>query len=885
GVCWSTSQNPINSDSKTSDGTGTGSFTSSITDLTANTTYYMRSYAINSAGTGYGNQVSFTTLAPSDTTPPTAPTYKSSAPSTNTWTNDNTVTVSWNAGTDSESGVAGYSYVFDTSASTVPDNTVETAQTQITGPALPDGGSHYFHIRTVDRAGNASTALHTGPFKIDTLPPTGSITVNSNAASTSSQSVILSISAADSGSGLSQMAFSNDNVNWSSPVPYAASADWTLSSGLGIKTVYARFSDILGNRTSISITDSITLESVPGPNTPTGLRATSGSHAVTLQWDEPLSPETEGYHIYRSDAENGFYVQLTSDPHYNPDYNENERKWYQVFTDENLINGLEYWYKITAVSSGSESDATAPVSAVPAALIGGDFRLELMETSGMVAAGDSIVFHITVIGEDRFAEAVSLSATGSLPSGISKTFTGNPVKPTGMAALRLDIPYSAAPGDYTFTINGISENRSHHSKCGLKIVNIAIGQGRITALPQKESYRLGEKAEIYGQLLPWQVSGTAVTVQVRKSGELQWTSSPAVIGENSAFRFSYLPQQTGEYEVRASWVGNAYVAACESEISAFTVTRGKSEIRVTTSDENPPEPGDTVSIGIELSSPYEGEPLYFEILKPGLNVPETVEGLFTQSQGKRSFNYTLEENLPGIWKFKAAWGGNEDYTGSVSLPLVLYPGIEVGHALILAGGGMDQNTLWKTTEFLCNRFYQILQKRRFDHDQIYYISDFTHNYDLNGDDIDDIIVDEHSPSVGIVQNYLENLYRPGQEPLVGANRPLILYLADHGGVGQFKINAGEYLKAADLDTWLDALQTATGCRIVIIAEACHSGTFIEKLLPTGDQQRILISSSNTEVANYDQDGIQSFSRFFFDQVAQGDSLRNCFFKARKEMGN
>ena len=61
GVCWSTSQNPTTTDNKTADATGTGVFTSSITGLTANTTYYIRAYASNSAGTAYGNQVSATT--------------------------------------------------------------------------------------------------------------------------------------------------------------------------------------------------------------------------------------------------------------------------------------------------------------------------------------------------------------------------------------------------------------------------------------------------------------------------------------------------------------------------------------------------------------------------------------------------------------------------------------------------------------------------------------------------------------------------------------------------------------------------------------------------------------------------------------------------------
>jgi len=63
GVCWSTSPNPTTADNHTTDGTGTGVFTSSITGLTPNTTYYVRAYATNSIGTAYGNQVTFTTSA------------------------------------------------------------------------------------------------------------------------------------------------------------------------------------------------------------------------------------------------------------------------------------------------------------------------------------------------------------------------------------------------------------------------------------------------------------------------------------------------------------------------------------------------------------------------------------------------------------------------------------------------------------------------------------------------------------------------------------------------------------------------------------------------------------------------------------------------------
>jgi len=61
GVCWSTNPNPNINNNITSDGSGGGVFTSSITNLTSETTYYYRAYATNSSGTVYGEEYSITT--------------------------------------------------------------------------------------------------------------------------------------------------------------------------------------------------------------------------------------------------------------------------------------------------------------------------------------------------------------------------------------------------------------------------------------------------------------------------------------------------------------------------------------------------------------------------------------------------------------------------------------------------------------------------------------------------------------------------------------------------------------------------------------------------------------------------------------------------------
>lgn len=62
GVCWNTTGNPTIMDSHTTDGSGLGEFTSSLTGLVPLTTYYVRAYATNDLGTAYGEEKNFTTI-------------------------------------------------------------------------------------------------------------------------------------------------------------------------------------------------------------------------------------------------------------------------------------------------------------------------------------------------------------------------------------------------------------------------------------------------------------------------------------------------------------------------------------------------------------------------------------------------------------------------------------------------------------------------------------------------------------------------------------------------------------------------------------------------------------------------------------------------------
>ncbi|MCF8296097.1 MAG: choice-of-anchor D domain-containing protein [Saprospiraceae bacterium] len=96
GVCWNTSTDPTTSNSYTTNGAGTGSFASSLTSLVDETHYYVRAYASNSAGDGYGSNVEFWTLS-------TEPSTQASSVTT-TATSGSTIDLSWNGAT----GAYGY---------------------------------------------------------------------------------------------------------------------------------------------------------------------------------------------------------------------------------------------------------------------------------------------------------------------------------------------------------------------------------------------------------------------------------------------------------------------------------------------------------------------------------------------------------------------------------------------------------------------------------------------------------------------------------------------------------------------------------------------------------------------------------------------------------
>jgi uncharacterized protein (TIGR02145 family) len=98
GICWSTAAYPTIGNSVLSVGTGTGSFTGNISGLTAGTLYYIRAYATNSAGTGYGANVGITT--PAQLTDIDANVYPTVSINGQVWMQQNLKVTRWEDGTN-----------------------------------------------------------------------------------------------------------------------------------------------------------------------------------------------------------------------------------------------------------------------------------------------------------------------------------------------------------------------------------------------------------------------------------------------------------------------------------------------------------------------------------------------------------------------------------------------------------------------------------------------------------------------------------------------------------------------------------------------------------------------------------------------------------------
>ncbi len=192
---------------------------------------------------------------------------------------------------------------------------------------------------------------------------------------------------------------------------------------------------------------------------------------------------------------------------------------------------------------------------------------------------------------------------------------------------------------------------------------------------------------------------------------------------------------------------------------------------------------------------------------------------------------------------------------------------DTAKAIVVAGGGpYPGNNLWDATRMCANFAYRTLTYQGFTKERIYYLSADT-ALDLDGNGLSDDVDGEVTAAA--LQDAVAAWAADADE--------LVLYLVDHGGEGTFRLSGTETLAAADLDAWVDQFQNATGGRVVLIYDACESGSFLAEMTPPAGAERIVIGSTSPgESAYFVNRGAVSFSSYFWTHIFNGQNIKEAF---------
>ena len=189
-------------------------------------------------------------------------------------------------------------------------------------------------------------------------------------------------------------------------------------------------------------------------------------------------------------------------------------------------------------------------------------------------------------------------------------------------------------------------------------------------------------------------------------------------------------------------------------------------------------------------------------------------------------------------------------------------------AIVVAGGNPSlENALWPATRTCANMAYFALNSQGYQLDKIRYLSPESF-IDVTGDGVNDRFGDTTLAELNSAVN---------DWPSETDTEELLLYLTDHGGNGTFRLNDTEILSAATLDAWLDVLQSENDMRVIVIVDACQSGSFISSLTPPSGAERYVVASSRPDdKAWFLDEGETSFSYFFWESVYLNGRLYRAF---------
>lgn len=190
-------------------------------------------------------------------------------------------------------------------------------------------------------------------------------------------------------------------------------------------------------------------------------------------------------------------------------------------------------------------------------------------------------------------------------------------------------------------------------------------------------------------------------------------------------------------------------------------------------------------------------------------------------------------------------------------------------AIIAAGGGPDATgDIWEETKNYAQEAYNSLIFQGYKPENIYYMTD---DGSAEGRDA--------GASRLNLQYAVTDWANDDPE-----SKSLVLYLVDHGEDERFQIRGNsnpalsEYVTANELDTWLDSLQSGSAIKVLLVYDACFSGSFVSNVRESDDTRVVITSVDDDEVA-YFLDLKQSFSGVFWGTLSGKTGTKGNLYNA------
>jgi len=431
---------------------------------------------------------------------------------------------------------------------------------------------------------------------------------------------------------------------------------------------------------------------------------------------------------------------------------------------------------------------------------------------------------------------------------------------------------------------------------------------------EPSSITLGQSVTVSGQITPTPTgSGTVAFHSVSPSGTASDLFPEGTIFTSGQYTKTFYPNEASEgrtaWSLTSNWPGDATYMTATSIAANITVAKAQPSVSLVLNASSAPvnyanlQATVTFTTGFpsELSSLCANRTVKLYTKKPnGASLTPLTK--MTDATGTAVFlpsdfvaaNWIFD--MPGTWQFRADFAGDNDFRPAASTGYDLPESVRLtlkdraGYAIIVQGKynalGEGQVEHAKTTDGV----YRVLRARGIATEDIYYFRGAPSSIPT------DIVVSDTTPTKAEVAAKVTEWAR---DKLRAAAAPLYIVFVDHGSVNKFYVYSGAfdatwYITPADLDGWLDTLETslvgypAANEKRVFVYGGCHFGSFIPVVSGAG---RVVVTSTVTEQVSHRgvmdpadnrRDG-EAFTTELFRELLGGKTLRVAFETASGKM--